>query len=210
MAEVIYVITNEAMPDLVKIGRTSDTVESRIAQLSAPTGVPLAFECYFAAEVENAVKLERTLHQLFADERINRRREFFRVDAEKVVLAIGIGPFTEVTPGKSELDSEDEEAIKRVKARRSRLRLDAIGINPGNELFFSRDESISAFVVESGKVELENEVLSLSAAALKLLQRMGYKSQAASGSEYWIFDGELLDERRRRLEDEQFGEAAGD
>jgi Meiotically up-regulated gene 113 len=191
-----------------RLDTQAKTVESRIAQLSSHTGIPLAFECYFAAEVENAGKLERTLHQLFADERINRRREFFRVDAEKVVLAIGIGPFTEVTPGHSELDSEDEEAIKRVKSRRSRLRLDALGINPGCELLFSRDESISATVVEGGKVELEGEVLSLSAAALRLLQNMGYKSQAASGSDYWVFDGELLDERRRRMEEEQFGEAA--
>jgi hypothetical protein len=46
--------------------------------------------------------------------------------------------------------------------------------------------------------------MSLSAAALKILNAMGYKTPAASGTEYWMFEGELLDERRRRVEAEQF------
>ncbi len=46
--------------------------------------------------------------------------------------------------------------------------------------------------------------MSLSAAALDALHRLGYKTPTASGSEHWMFDGELLDERRRRMEAEQF------
>jgi hypothetical protein len=87
------------MPGLVKIGMTGDTVEARLTALSAATGVPLPFECHFAAEVADATRVEKTLHQLFAEVRINPKREFFRLDPEKVVLAISIGPFKEVTPG---------------------------------------------------------------------------------------------------------------
>ncbi len=50
----------------------------------------------------------------------------------------------------------------------------------------------------------EGETLSPSAAALKALHRLGYQTPSASGSEHWMFDGETLDERRRRLEAEQF------
>src|SRR5258706_4808522 len=135
MAEIIYVLTNLAMPGLVKIGRTSsDDVEARLSQLSAHTGVPLPFEVYFAAEVGNGLQLERTLHQLFAEARINPRREFFRVDPEKIVLAVSIGPYTEVTLGQTAIDPEERQALERIKSRRPRLRLDAIGIGPGCEL----------------------------------------------------------------------------
>ena len=73
MADIIYVLTNEAIPGMVKIGCThGESVEDRIAQLSASTAVPLPFECHFAAEVENCAVLETKLHQLFADHRVNR------------------------------------------------------------------------------------------------------------------------------------------
>lgn len=204
---IIYVLTNEAMPGLVKIGFTNDSIESRIGQLSAASGVPLPFECYFAAGVKDCGKLEKTLHQLFSESRLNPKREFFKVDPEKVVLAISIGEFKEVTPGAAEVDKEEQEALEKAKARRSRLKLDALGIKPGDVLTSSRDDSIVAIVVEGGKVNFNGEVLSLSAAALKALHSLGYSTPAASGSEYWKFDGELLDERRRRIEAEKFEEA---
>ncbi len=208
MPNIVYILTNEAMPGLVKIGLTTDSVESRIAQLSTHSGVPLPFECYFAAEVKNCDKLEKTLHQLFSENRINPKREFFKIDPEKVVLAISIGEFKEVTPGAAEIDKEEQEALEKVKARRPRLKLDALGIKPGDTLTCSRDEMITATVVDGGKVSYQNEVMSLSAAALKALHSLGYSTPAASGPGYWKFDGELLDERRQRIEAEQFDETA--
>lgn len=119
-------------------------------------------------------------------------------------MAISIGLFKEVTPGVAQVEPDEQEALEKVKARRPRIRLDAIGIKPGDVLLFSRDESIRAVVASDGKLEYDGEVLSPSAAALKALHKLGYKTPAASGSEHWMFDGELLDERRRRLEAEQF------
>lgn len=208
MSELIYVLTNEAMPGLVKIGITSDDIANRVASLSAATGVPLQFECYFAAEVEDAARLEKILHQLFSENRVNPRREFFRVEPERVVLAISIGQFREVTPGTTVSDREEREALEKVKARRPRIRLESLGIRPGDTLTFSRDESIIATVAEEGRLVYNGETLSPSAAALKVLQSLGYRTPSASGSEYWMFEGELLDERRRRIESEQFDEVA--
>lgn len=207
MADMIYILTNEAMPGLVKIGFTNDDVGARIASLSSATGVPLPFECYFAAEVKDCARLERILHQLFSENRVNPKREFFKVEPERVVLAISIGEFKEVTPGASKVDKDEQDALEKVKARRPRINLYALGIKPGDALTFSRDESITAIVGEEGKVQYEGELLSPSAAALKALHKLGYTTPAASGSEYWIFDGELLDERRKRLEAKQFDQA---
>ncbi len=211
MPQIIYVLVNEAMPGLVKVGMTtSDDVSLRVAQISAATGVPLPFECYFAAEVKDAARTERLLHQLFSENRVNPKREFFRVEPERVILAISIGDFKDVTPGEAvAADREEQEALDKVKARRPRIRLDALGITPGDTLTFSRDESVTAVVQPGGKVVVGGELLSLSAAALKVLHALGYKTPAASGSEYWMFAGELLDERRKRMESSQFEEDAG-
>lgn len=211
MPRIIYVLTNEAMPGLVKIGLTTDSVESRIANLSASTGVPLPFECHFAAEIPEGVnleKIEKTLHQLFAEHRINPRREFFKVEPEKVVLALSIGSFKEVTPGRADIDPVEVKAMEKVKEqRRARINLAALGIRVGDELVLSRDENIKAVVLEGNKISYQGETLSLSAAALKALQEMGYRSTSVSGSDYWMFEGELLDERRIRLEAQQFEKA---
>jgi hypothetical protein len=120
------------------------------------------------------------------------------------VLAISIGKFQEITPGKAHVEPGEQEALEKVKARRPPLRLDKIGIKPGDVLSLSRDESIRAVVAPDGKVQYDGELLSPSAAALKALHKLGYQTPAASGSDYWMFDGETLDERRWRLEAEQF------
>jgi hypothetical protein len=210
MPEIIYVLTNEAMPGLVKIGLTTDDISTRVASLSSATGVPLPFECYFAAEVGDSEKLEKILHQLFSENRLNPKREFFRVEPERVILAISIGQFKEVTPGVSTVDKDEQDALQKVKARRPRLRLEALGIKSGDTLTFSRDESITATVLGEGKLDYRGEILSSSAAALKVLHSLGYSTPAASGSEYWMFEGELLDERRKRLEAQQYEESASD
>lgn len=209
MPQIVYVLTNEAMPGIVKIGMTeADSVESRLAQLNAHSGVPLPFECYFAAEVEACRRIESILHQLFSEQRINPRREFFRVDPEKVVLAISIGKFTEVTPGQIAADAEDRQALEKEKACRPRIRLAALGIHQGAVLHFSRDEAITATVQQDNRVRYQGQEMSLSAAALAALHRLGYRTPTASGSEHWLFEGELLDERRRRMEAEQFDASA--
>ncbi len=192
------------MPGIVKIGMTSDSVDSRLSSLNNHSGIPLPFECFFAAEVDSCSRVERILHQLFSEHRINSKREFFRIEPEKAVLAISIGKFTDVTPISVIADSEDKEALEKERSKRPRIKLSSLGIFPGSVLRFSRDQTITATVTPDNRVDYKGQVMSLSAAALDALQGLGYKTTSASGSEYWIFEEELLDERRRRLEADQF------
>lgn len=74
---LVYVLSNPAMPSLVKIGRTShDDANIRIAQLYT-TGVPVPFTLEFAARVQNAEEVEKAIHIAFGPYRINPKREFF-------------------------------------------------------------------------------------------------------------------------------------
>tara|TARA_B100000780_G_scaffold162481_1_gene113595 strand:+ start:237 stop:377 length:141 start_codon:yes stop_codon:yes gene_type:complete len=41
----VYVLTNDSMPGLVKIGRTSGSIEKRMRDLYK-TGVPIPFNCF--------------------------------------------------------------------------------------------------------------------------------------------------------------------
>ena len=47
---IVYVLSNPAMPDIVKIGKTRD-INQRLSSLYS-TGVPLPFKCVYAKEVE--------------------------------------------------------------------------------------------------------------------------------------------------------------
>jgi hypothetical protein len=82
--------------------------------------------------------------------------------------------------------------------------LQAIGIPLGTQLTLSRGKDVYATVVEGNKVQYEGQIMSLSAAALTALHKLGYKSPAASGSDYWTYDGKTLDEVRMAREAEQF------
>jgi hypothetical protein len=203
----IYVLTNAVMPGLVKIGITNGTVEDRVKELSGASGIPVAFECHFAAKVTNYAGKEQMLFQIFSEQRVNPKREFFRVAPEKVVLAIRMGEFTDVTPGKVstgevEEDQAHDKAVQSSIKRRSAIRLEAIGIMPGTVLTFSRDPNIHATVVLGNKVNYEGQVISLSAAAVAALHKQGSTTPAASGSDYWTIDNETLDEIRIKREAE--------
>ena len=56
---IVYVLTNPAMPRMVKIGRTGREIGARLSDLYT-TGVPLPFECEYAARkfpIPRALKL---------------------------------------------------------------------------------------------------------------------------------------------------------
>jgi hypothetical protein len=87
MSEIIYILTNEAMPGYVKIGKTSSSLEQRIKELSRSTSIPLPFTCFYACTVKDSGFVEHQLHDAFDDSRINPKREFFQISPERVVSA---------------------------------------------------------------------------------------------------------------------------
>ena len=70
------------MPGYIKIGRTETSVSQRMSELDK-TSMPLPFQCYFAARVEDYARVEKTLHTAFGDQRVRQSREFFKMDPYK-------------------------------------------------------------------------------------------------------------------------------
>ena len=57
--QIVYVLTNPAMPSLVKIGQTSSMdAKNRLVQLYT-TGVPFPFKLEFACKVSNSIEVEK-------------------------------------------------------------------------------------------------------------------------------------------------------
>lgn len=198
--EIVYVLTNEAMPGYVKIGRTSTSLEQRIRELNASTSVPLPFTAFYACTVKDAAFVEHQLHDAFDDNRINPRREFFRVVPERVVAALKLAEIENITPKRDYVETvEDQEALNEARKVRSRFNFAMVNIPIGAELYFSRNENLKARVVDThsaNSIEFNGETTSLSRSAQKIL---GYEYGVA-GTDYWMYDGETLDERRRRFE----------
>lgn len=84
----VYALINPVMSGLVKIGKTTDTSESRARQISTATGVPVDFVVAFEVKVSDANEVERRAHSQLAAYRINESREFFRVELKTVISVL--------------------------------------------------------------------------------------------------------------------------
>lgn len=200
---IIYILTNEAMPGYVKIGKTSTSLEQRIKELSGSTSVPLPFTCFYACTVKDATFVEHQLHDAFDNNRINPKREFFQIAPERVVAALKLAEIENITPKQDIVETkEDQQSLNKARSIRSRFNFEMVGIPLGSEIYFSRDESQKAKVINLKAVksiEFNGEITSLSTSAQKIL---GY-DYGVAGTDYWAYEGETLDERRRRVTEEE-------
>ncbi len=200
MNEIVYILINEAMPGYVKIGRTSTDLEQRIKELSRPTNIPIPFTCVYACTVKDAPFVEHQLHDAFDDNRINPKREFFKIDHERVVSALKLAEIENITPKKDIVENrEDQQALEKAREIREKFNFNTAKIPVGAELVFSRDENIKAKVIDltdsRHSIEFNGKKTSLSDSAREIL---GYDHSVA-GPNYWKYEDETLDERRKRL-----------
>lgn len=83
----LYVLRNDAFPDLLKIGYSVKVPTERAAELFS-TGVPDPFHITYYCLVENAKTMESEIHSRLSSQRHREEREFFRTELEIVVKLI--------------------------------------------------------------------------------------------------------------------------
>jgi len=83
----IYVLTNEHMPNLVKIGMSRRPVEERVKELSANTGVPSPFEIQAYYPSTDPEAHEASVHQRLEQFRVPAR-EFFKCDVRQALSVV--------------------------------------------------------------------------------------------------------------------------
>ncbi|MDO4815743.1 MAG: GIY-YIG nuclease family protein [Bacillota bacterium] len=184
----IYIMTNPALQDMVKIGYATN-VEARRQQLST-TALPYEYEVYATYETSGNLedkKLHKMIDNLNPDLRVSKNREFFVMapeDAYELLEAIAT-------------ISGSKDKLKRVKAlssaantqvvRRPPIDFYKCGLKDGDELVCTEDPSVVAIVKGEHKVLYKNELTSLSAIMRTI---KSYKSIA--GPSFFTYKGEPL------------------
>lgn len=196
-SQIVYVLTNPAMPGLVKIGKTTQVeVESRMKQLYG-TGVPVPFDCAFACQVKDATEVEDALHLAFGMHRINPNREFFKIEPERVIAILKLLKVDEITDQveqtiESDISEADKQSAQTLKqSKRPRMNFHQLGI-PNGSILISKDGKYQAEVVDEKKVLFLEEICSLTSATRKLLSLPDdYPLQP---SPHWTFNGRTIKE----------------
>lgn len=83
----VYVLSNPAIPGLLKIGFTTKVPTERVAELNT-TGVPASFVLEYYCLTDRADELEATVHERLVATRQSRDREFFKTTVYEAVAAI--------------------------------------------------------------------------------------------------------------------------
>jgi len=86
--EYVYVLVNKSVPNMVKIGMTTNTPDERARQISAATGVATPWIPVYSYKCYRSDLLEEEVHEHFKDHRVNRNREMFAIDSHTAQIAI--------------------------------------------------------------------------------------------------------------------------
>jgi hypothetical protein len=189
--EIVYVLSNSAMPGILKIGKTTQAdVSIRMSQLYT-TGVPVPFECVYAIEVDDCSKVEAAMHIAFGPSRVNPSREFFKIEAEQAIAILKLLDQRDVTPDvRRDLNSNVSQAEKDSgKKLHKRPNMNFIEMEiPINSTLLYKDGETTATVISEKKVSYIGQEMTLTAATREIMG-IDYSVQP---SPHWTFEGRLL------------------
>lgn len=189
----IYILSNKAFPNLLKIGFTYRTVNERIKELSSATGIPYKFKLVHSVETFSPDKKERMIHESLAKYRIKNKgkdKEFFEVtinEAKKVVDLIA----NPTKPPKPPVPTyiKQEQRLKRKQAVEFLL-----GVK-----YQHMKNQIREWIDQFNKnIELEKETIKEAQIYNKKRNRFGIVSRILHGPE-WEHDSTIIEEYKKLL-----------
>ena len=84
----VYILENDSMPGLIKIGKTARNSRERAKELSNSTSVPTPFKVVFELSSDKYELLEREVHRKLTQNRVDNKREFFKCTVNIAIEAI--------------------------------------------------------------------------------------------------------------------------
>ena len=100
----VYVLTNEAMPGLVKVGQTYKTPEIRAQELSSETGVAAQYVVVYKAFVPNYEQVEKVVHNKLKSAGKHYNKEFFKCEAFEAIRHIRDSTTIKFEESKEDID----------------------------------------------------------------------------------------------------------
>lgn len=192
----IYIMTNQGLQKMVKIGYAKD-VEQRRKQLST-TALPYDYEIYATYETPGNLedkKLHKLIDNLNPDLRVSKNREFFIMtpeDAYELLEAIAT-----ISGSQDKLQKVKTTQPKQV-SKKPPIDFYACGLKKGDELICTEDPSIKVIIESEHKVLFNEELTSLSAIMKDI------KGYNVAGPSFFTFNGELLTDIAERTQWKNF------
>lgn len=209
---LIYIVTNKAQPNMIKIGFTKD-LPKRIREFNRYETSAEPYLAYAAYETD-LNRADEILHDLidvlnpnlrviseFDGQR--RKREFYRITPEEAYRLLEcVAKISGTTDRLKRMSPEGRQTLNvseehTARQRRPAFSFSKCGIAPGMVLKYIRDPSIEVTVVDDKQVCYNGEPVSMSALAQQLLNAP-HKPQ---GPDYFTYNGEKLTDLRDRLEE---------
>lgn len=212
----IYILTNPSFPQFVKIGYADD-VEKRLDQLNRSECIPFAFRVFATYEVQSRLsdkkvhsiidKLNPNLRSIDNFKGMKRVREFYAMspdDAYALLEAIAeINGQSDklkkiaMTAEEQEAEETAEEVEEAHKERLSPFTFSKCGLQAGDYISWYEDPEMMFKIVDDKNVEYKGKSFTLSALAALML---GKESSAGiGGPRYFKYNGEWLNDIRKRL-----------
>lgn len=202
MKGYIYILTNPAFPQYVKIGYATN-VDSRLKTLNSNSGLPLPFEVYATYETVDKLEdlvLHKLIDRLNPELRLVKNKEFYEVDAEEAYY--WLEAIAEISGTKNRLSLKAEPHVKDShKSPMAPFNFEMVDISVGEDVEFLDKPGFTATVVNKKRVEYEGQIYSLSALAQKLLKEECGKDWAAvQGPLHFTYKGKILADLREEKE----------
>lgn len=205
----VYILTNPSFrEDWVKIGKSSRPVDVRSKELDN-TAVPLPFEIFATMKTAKYNEVEKLVHKTIdrlTDLRIRQNREFFNVPPQVALdifrdITIDDAEVTLYEDNKPIVESEREEPQQH-KEKRARFKFSMCGIKIGEHITFN-PAGLIVKVASDNSIEYEGRIYKLSPFVGTFMpEDQRNASGAYQGARYFSYNGIILDDLRKELEDQ--------
>ncbi len=211
----VYILTNPSFKeDWVKIGKSSRPVDVRSKELDN-TAVPLPFEIFATLKTAKYSQVEKLIHKTIdrlTDLRIRQNREFFNVSPQ---MALSILRDIATTLDDAEIKEYNQisecevcEGVEVVEdeisdvshTKRSRFKFSLAQVPIGAKLIFLPTKQ-EVNVASDDMIEFDGRLYKLSPFVGTFMpDSKRNNSGAYQGAKYFTYNGEVLSERRDKIE----------